>query len=240
MIFGANLVLVYYATARLPSGLVSVVFSMITIANIVNGRMFLKRTSPPAVWVASVLGIVGIALMFGDDADGAHTGLGALIGAGFALAGAYVASLGNIYAIKVEQGGLSVLQGNAWGMTYGALIVAAYAAVTGAPFLFEFTPRYIGGLLYLAVFGSVAGFGFYLSLIRRLGPERAGYTAVMFPAVALLVSAWLEDMTVTLGMTLGAGLILFGNVLVLTPAGAMKRLLGRGSYLFTKRPRDLT
>ncbi|MDX2145694.1 MAG: DMT family transporter [Rhodospirillaceae bacterium] len=102
MIFGANLVLVYYASERLPSGLVSVVFSMITIANIINGRVFLGRTSPPVVWLASILGIVGIALMFGDDADGAHTGIAALTGAGFALVGAYLASLGNVYAIKVQ------------------------------------------------------------------------------------------------------------------------------------------
>ncbi|MDX2145695.1 MAG: EamA family transporter [Rhodospirillaceae bacterium] len=120
-----------------------------------------------------------------------------------------------------------MLQSNAWGMVYGALIVAAYAAIAGSPFAFETTLRYVGGLLYLVVFGSIAGFGFYLSLVRRIGPERAGYTAVMFPAVALVVSAWLEDMTVTPGMILGAGLILFGNVLVLTPAGTLKRLLGR-------------
>ncbi|MBL8645283.1 MAG: DMT family transporter, partial [Rhodospirillaceae bacterium] len=49
MIFGANFVLVYYATAELPSGLVSVVFSLITVINIVNGRIFLGRKSPPIV-----------------------------------------------------------------------------------------------------------------------------------------------------------------------------------------------
>jgi drug/metabolite transporter (DMT)-like permease len=228
MIFGANLVLIYYATARLPSGLVSVVFSMITIANIVNGRLFLGRVSPPIVWLASGLGIVGMVLVFREDVGAANLSDGAVIGGLFALAGAYVASLGNVFAISVQKSGLTVLQSNAWGMAYGAGLIALFAALTGKPFLFEATLPYVGGLLYLAVFGSIAGFGFYLTLIRRIGPERAGYTAVMFPAVALLVSAWLEDLTVTPGMMLGAGLILFGNVLVLAPAGALKRLLARG------------
>jgi drug/metabolite transporter (DMT)-like permease len=227
MIFGANLVLVYYATAELPSGLVSVVFSLITVINIVNGRIFLKRTSPAIVWVAAILGLVGIALMFSPDMNGLSLGSRALVGAGFAFAGAYVASMGNIFSLKVQETGLSVLQSNAWGMAYGALIIAAYAALKGSPFVFEPTAEYIAGLAYLVFGASIAGFGFYLTLIRRIGPERAGYTAVMFPAVALLVSAWLEDLKITPIMLLGAALILFGNVLVLAPKGVVKRWFKR-------------
>jgi drug/metabolite transporter (DMT)-like permease len=227
LIFGINLVLVYYATAELPSGLVSVVFSMITLVNIINGRIFLGRVSPPVVWLAAALGMIGIVMVFSPDVSGFDPGSRAVVGAGFAFAGAYVASLGNIFAFKVQQTGLSVLQSNAWGMAYGACIIAAYAGLTGAPFTFEFTAEYVAGLAY-AVFGaSIAGFGFYVTLIRRIGPERAGYTAVMFPAVALLVSAWLEDLAITPVMLAGAGLILFGNVLVLAPKGLLRRWFTR-------------
>jgi drug/metabolite transporter (DMT)-like permease len=228
MIFGFNLLLVYYATARLPSGLVSVVFSLITVINIVNGRVFLGRRSPPAVWLAAALGVVGIVLIFGQDAGAVEAGAAALTGAAFAFAGAYVASAGNVFAIKVQQTGLTVLQSNAWGMVYGGAAVALFALITGQPFTIEPTLRYLGGLAYLVVFGSIAGFGFYLTLIRRIGPERAGYTAVMFPAVALLVSAWLEDLAIGPTVVAGAGLILLGNVLVLAPAGLWQRLLARG------------
>lgn len=227
MIFGANLVLVYYATARMPSGLVSVVFSLITVINIINGRLFLGRTSPPIVWLAAALGTIGIVLVFSEDVGAMDAGTGALIGAGFAFAGAYVASAGNVFALKVQDCGLTVLQSNAWGMAYGSLIIAAFAFVSGSPFVFEWTAEYVGGLAYLVIFGSIAGFGFYLTLIRRIGPERAGYTAVMFPAVALIVSAWLEDLQITPLMLAGAALILFGNVLVLAPKGVVRRLLMR-------------
>lgn len=227
MIFGANLVLIYYATAQLPSGVVSVVFSLIIVMNIINARLFMARTSPPFVWVASALGVIGIVLVFREDMGALDASAGALMGAGFAIAGAYLASLGNLFAIKSQQSGLTVLQSNAWGMVYGAVIVASFAAIKGSPFIFEWTPRYIGGLFYLVLFGSIAGFGFYVSLIRRIGPERAGYVAVMFPAVALLVSAWLEDLTITFNMVGGASLILFGNILVLAPVGSLRRFFGR-------------
>ncbi|MBL8628157.1 MAG: DMT family transporter [Rhodospirillaceae bacterium] len=229
MIFGANLVLVYYATAELPSGLVSVVFSLITVVNIVNGRIFLGRSSPAIVWVAAGLGIVGIAMIFSPDVSSLDAGSRALVGAGFAFAGAYIASLGNIFALKVQDTGLSVLQSNAYGMAYGSLIIAAFAALKGAPFTFTPTTAYLAGLAYLVFGASIAGFGFYLTLIRRIGPERAGYTAVMFPAVALLVSAWLEDLKITPIMMAGAALILLGNVLVLAPKGTLRRWLTRAA-----------
>jgi len=227
MIFGVNLLMVYYATAQIPSGLVSVVFSLITDINIINGRIFLGRKSPPIVWLAAALGVIGIVLVFREDVGAMEASAGAFAGAAFAFVGAYIASAGNIFAIKVQQRGLTVLQSNAWGMAYGALIIATYALIKGSPFTFQWTPQYIGGLLYLAVFGSVAGFGFYLTLVHRMGPERAGYVAVMFPAVALVVSSWLGDMTLTLGMVAGAALILFGNVLVLAPTNALKRIFAR-------------
>jgi drug/metabolite transporter (DMT)-like permease len=227
MIFGFNLLLVYYATAELPSGLVSVVFSLITVINIINGRLFLGRTTSPIVWVAAGIGVGGIVLVFSQDVGAMNASAGAALGAAFAFGGAYLASAGNIFAIKIQQRGLSVLVSNAWGMGYGALIVATFALLKGAPFIFLWTPEYMGGLAYLVLFGSIAGFGFYMTLIRRIGPERAGYTAVMFPAVALVVSVWLEGMTLTPAMGIGAALILFGNIIVLAPAGALRRIFAR-------------
>ena len=227
MIFGFNLLLIYYATAELPSGLVSVVFSLITVINIINGRLFLGRATSRGVWVTAGIGVVGIVLVFSEDVGAMNASAGAVLGVGLAFAGAYLASAGNIFAIKIQERGLSVLVSNAWGMGYGALIVAAFAAVKGAPFIFLWTPEYMGGLAYLVVFGSIAGFGFYITLIRRIGPERAGYTAVMFPAVALVVSVWLEGLALTPVMGIGAALILLGNIIILAPAGTWRRIFAR-------------
>ena len=105
LIFGVNLVFVYYATAELPSGLVSVVFSLITLVNIINGRIFLGRVSPPIVWVAAILGMIGIVMVFSPDVSGLDANSRALIGAGFAFTGAYIASLGNVFTLKVQQTG---------------------------------------------------------------------------------------------------------------------------------------
>jgi drug/metabolite transporter (DMT)-like permease len=105
-------------------------------------------------------------------------------------------------------------------MLYGALMQLTFALARGIPFAFDPSPAYMGSLLYLAVFGSVIGFGCYLTLLGRIGADRAGYAAVLFPVVALCLSTLFEDFSWTYGAYLGVVLIMLGNVLVL---GRLKR-----------------
>ncbi len=71
-------------------------------------------------------------------------------------------------------------------------------------------------LLYLALFGSVIAFGSYLTILGRIGPDRAGYIAVLFPIVALLFSTAFEGLTWELITVLGVGLVVVGNVIAMT------------------------
>jgi drug/metabolite transporter (DMT)-like permease len=82
-------------------------------------------------------------------------------------------------------------------------------------------------LLYLAIPGSVIGFTAYLTLVGRMGPERAAYCTVLFPVVALNISAWLEGYTWTPAALLGLALVAAGNVAVFW-RGPWLRLLRAG------------
>ncbi|MGH6934062.1 MAG: EamA family transporter, partial [Dongiaceae bacterium] len=57
--------------------------------------------------------------------------------------------------------------------------------------------------------------GSYMTLVRRIGADRAAYTGVLFPIVALAISTWLEGYVWSALAVLGVALILIGNVLVL-------------------------
>jgi drug/metabolite transporter (DMT)-like permease len=63
----------------------------------------------------------------------------------------------------------------------------------------DWNARYIGALGYLVIPGSVIGFTAYLTLVGRMGPERAAYCTVLFPVVALNVSAFAEGYQWTAG-----------------------------------------
>ena len=115
---------------------------------------------------------------------------------------------------------LPVLQVNAWSMLYGAGFVGIVALASDQHFGFDFSWRYIASLLYLAIFGSALAFGAYLTLMGRIGADRAAYTAVAIPIVALLLSTAFEHLRWQLETWIGVALCVAGNALMLRPRPA--------------------
>lgn len=215
-LFGVNYLLVYFAAGRVTSGLVAVVFSTIVFWNLINERLFFHAPFEPRVLVAALLGLAGIVLIFLPEVKSisleGHTLQGMLL----ALGGTWLASLGNMAAVRNTRHGLPVVRLNAWGMLYGSIALALIAAIRGQPFILEWTPEYLLSLGYLALFGSAAAFGCYLMLMHRIGSARAAYAAVLFPVVALLLSTLFEDYRWSTASVLGVALVLGGNALALT------------------------
>ncbi len=129
--------------------------------------------------------------------------------------GTLSASLGNVVSARNQRGGLPVIQTNAYGMAYGTLITIVFALVRGADLAFDPSIEYVASLLYLALFGSVIAFGTYLTLLGRIGPDRAAYVTILFPIVALLLSTLFEGMTWNSYQLMGVTFVLLGNGIVL-------------------------
>lgn len=111
-------------------------------------------------------------------------------------------------------------------MFYGATILGLYCLLSGTPFTFEWNTRYVGSLLFLVIPGSVIAFTAYLTLVGRMGPERAAYCTVLFPIVALNISTWVEDYQWTVAALLGLVLVMAGNVLVFRKTRPVAVLVG--------------
>lgn len=102
-------------------------------------------------------------------------------------------------------------------MLYGASALALFAAANGHPFIIEPTASYLVSLAYLALIGSVMAFACYLTMLGRIGADRAAYATVMFPVVALAVSTVFEGYRWTIPAAIGLVAVLGGIVLVLRP-----------------------
>ena len=137
-----------------------------------------------------------------------------LTGLLWAFGGTWCFSSGNLLSSALQSRGLQPAHTNAWGMAFGASLLFTYSLLSGQPFAYEHSLRYTGALLYLAIPGSVIGFTAYLTLVGRLGPERAAYCTVLFPIVALNVSAVMEGYHWTTPALAGIALVMLGNVLV--------------------------
>jgi len=216
-LFCFNYVLIYYGTAYISSGLVAVAFSVLVVLNIFNGALFLKRPVRPMVLVGALLGMVGIAMVFGHEFVEAQESLNTkavVTGLLFVLAAAYSASLGNIISARNQSKGLTVMQTNAFGTLYGSLIMLVYGLAVGADFNIEWTVPFTVSLLYLTFFGTIVAFGAYLSLVGQIGADKAAYAMVLFPVVALLISTVFEGFEWSLLALLGVGLVIIGNLVV--------------------------
>ncbi len=214
-LFGINYWLVYMAELSLTSGLVAVVFSTITFLNIFNAAVFLKSKIRPYVLLCSMLGFVGITMVFKDEVFGFTFSSGSSMAFLMALVGAFIASLGNITSAYTQKNKLPVVQSNAYGMLYGALSMFLLAMLSGKTITFDFSAGYILSLFYLTVFGSVIAFSSYLTLLGKIGADKSGYVTLIVPVIALILSTVFEDYKWNSIALLGVFFIILGNILVL-------------------------
>jgi drug/metabolite transporter (DMT)-like permease len=215
LLFGLNYILAYRAQEHITSALAAIVFSTMLWLNIGISRLIFGTRATPKVLVGAALGVAGIVVLFAPQVEAISFSDSVFFGCVLALSGALAASCGNIASQAAQKRHLPVIQSNAWGMFYGALICAAVALANGDEFIFEGTFTYIVSLLYLALFGSVIAFGAYLTLIGRIGAHRAGYAAVMWPVVALALSMLFEGLRLDASIVIGTAFVLLGNLLVL-------------------------
>jgi drug/metabolite transporter (DMT)-like permease len=234
-LFSLNYILTYYAQAYITSALTAIVFSTMLWMNILNGRFFFGTPICRDVVAGSSLGIAGIGVLFAPEIESLTFADSATFGSALTILAAYVASLGNMASQAAQCEKIPVLQANAWGMFYGAVLTGITAAVLGRSFVPDWSAEYLVSLAYLAIAGSIVGFGAYLTLLGRIGAGRAGYAMVMFPVVAIAISAMTGEMQPDSGTIAGVVLVMIGNVLVLRarslpppePAGIISRAAHR-------------
>jgi drug/metabolite transporter (DMT)-like permease len=214
-LFGINYWLVYLAEMTLKSGLVAIVFSTIIFLNIINGAIFLGMKIRVRVVYSAILGFLGVSLIFKTEILSFTLSNESLIAFFMALISAIIASLGNIVSANVQRNKIPVVQSNTFGMFYGAIVMFIIALIAGKPVNFDFSFSYITSLLYLAIFGSAIAFWSFLTLLGRIGADKAGYVALVIPVIALILSTIFEDYRWNPYALTGVILILAGNSMVL-------------------------
>jgi len=215
LMFGLNYAGVYLAEEHATSGLVAVLFSTIVFMNPVGMRIAYATPLSARTFVAAGLGVTGVAMLFLPELAAAGRDDRAAQAVAYGLVATVFASIGNIVAVRNQRAGIPTFPGTAWAMLYGALLVAAIALVRGTPWTFDPRPAYWGAFAYLVAFGSIAAFGAYLTLLKKVGAGTAGFVGVGTPVVALLLSTLFEGYRWTAVAAAGAALAVAGNLIAL-------------------------
>lgn len=215
-LFSGNFVCLYGAEHNVPSGLVAVIFSMASVFNAANQWCFRGIRPSLRALLGAAAGVLGVVFLFENQISLAGQG-NYMRGMLFALAGTYLFSLGNLVSGQARRDGTTLPNAIARAMSWGAIFLALVIMAQGKSFFPYMTRPYLGGLVYLAVIGSVVGFLAYLSLVARVGATKAAYVTVISPVLALAVSSTLEDYSRAPLSSVGIVLIILGNIIIFFP-----------------------
>tara|TARA_B110000444_G_C18761177_1_gene557672 strand:- start:714 stop:1286 length:573 start_codon:yes stop_codon:yes gene_type:complete len=183
--------------------------------NILGEWFYFKKRPTVNTLIGATIGMIGIIIIFNEEIFNFSFNNGTHIGLFLALLGTFCASTGNMVHQRNLNNNFPLIQTIAFAMLYGSLITLLITQLNNTELLFEFTFRYIASLAYLSVFGSIFAFIFYLKLLEKVGPGRAGYVGVVMPVIALLISTIFENLKWQIDLIIGLPILLIGAVLVI-------------------------
>ena len=214
-LYSVNYVFLYLSNTYLISAFPAVVFSTIVIMNIIGETFYFKKKPSFKTLIGASIGMVGIIIIFNDEIFSFSLDEGTHIGLFLALIGSFFASTGNMIHQRNLNYNFPSIQTIAYAMLYGSIITLLITQIRGTELMFEYSLSYISSLIYLSVFGSIFAFIYYLRLIEKVGPGRAGYIAVIMPVLALIISTVFEKLEWQTDLIIGLPILIIGAVLVI-------------------------
>tara|TARA_B100000745_G_C20114835_1_gene381614 strand:- start:179 stop:1033 length:855 start_codon:yes stop_codon:yes gene_type:complete len=214
-LFSLNYILFYIANLYLISGIVAVCFSALIFMNILNERIFFQIKATYKTYLASMIGLLGLFIIFNKEIIGftysnkVHYGI--LLG----IIATYFASLGNIISLRNSKNNLPIISTLSYAMLYGSIFTFIVSVILNKEIIFDISFSYITSLLFLSFVGSVLAFTLYLKLIEQIGAGRAGYIGAIIPVVALIISTYFENLAWNQSIIFGLFLLILGAVLVI-------------------------
>lgn len=213
--FSINYILTYWAEQYAPSAIIATAFTLLVIYNIFGMKLFFRKKIGSNVYWGALLGIIGIFFIFGHELKSFRAGETDLRGLGLGLISTFFASAGNMLSYKNYLNEIPVTISNAWGMFYGAITTLILSLFLSKEITFSNASGYWISLIYLSIFGTAIAFGAYLTLVGRIGAERASYTSILSPVIAIILSSIFEDLKISVYIFIGLMLCLLGNFVTL-------------------------
>ena len=214
--FCLNFNFVYRAEGYVTSGLVAVVFALLLLPNAVFARMFLGQKLGRQLIIGMGVAMAGVILLFVREARvDPHGPTQVLLGIGFTLLAILSASIANVMQATPTARAYPMAAMLGVAMLIGAALDATIAWTISGPPVFDASPGYIAGVLYLGIFASALAFPLYYGVLRVIGPAKAAYSSVLVPVIAMLLSTLFEGYVWSWLAAGGAALVLGGLVIAL-------------------------
>lgn len=210
LIIGLTFACTYWAIQHLASGHIAQIQSSAPIivavlsVLLLGKRLRLLHVFGLATGFGGAVLLVGLATDYNDLAP-----VGALV----AVCAELFYGLGTIWYRRAFADGTDSMQVNGYSMLSGGLFLCAVAVATGQT-SFPLTASTAGSLLYLILFGSIAGHSMYLWLVGHAGPIFASTWLYISPIIATVVGAIVLSENVLTSNIAGAAFVIFGVCII--------------------------
>jgi len=207
---GGFFVLVYVAGQRLPSSLAATLMSTSAACMLLFAWLLLHRRPRVAAVAGAVVGLVGVAVMLGFDADGADPwGIAASLGA-------MVASSVGFVLTSRWGSDVPALSMTAWQLIGGSIVLVPVAVlVEGAPPVLT-APSAIG-FAYLTLVATALAYVAWFSGLRRLSPGVVGVVGLLNPVTGVVLGVLVAGEAFGAAQAIGVALVLAGVVIGAAP-----------------------
>ncbi|MEO1490440.1 MAG: DMT family transporter, partial [Pseudomonadota bacterium] len=217
--FSGNFLFVYHAELYVTSGIVAMMFGLLMVPNAILARLFLGERAHAGFVFGSAIAIVGVSFLLVHEwqanPDAGVVGGNVALGIVLAMLGILAASFANVVQANQTGRGVPMVSLLAWAMLYGTVFDLGFAALTAGPPPLPMRAEYWGGIVYLALIGSVITFPLHYNLVREIGAGRTAYNSILTISVAMMLSTLFEDYRWTWLTASGMGLAVLGMVLAL-------------------------
>lgn len=205
-----NFLLVYWASERIPSGLISVIFSTVPLIITLLSYCFLKQNlfTPKRV-LAFAVALSGLVIIFFDQLNIGQSGSYGLL----AMAASVLVFSSSSLVLQQMGNPLSTLQTTTGGLCFSVPPLALFWWwVDGS------VPAHIGwqnaaSILYLGVFGSLIGFFLYFFLLHRISAHVVSTVGMVSPVFALMIGQQFAGEALGAQLIVGAVMVLLGLAL---------------------------
>jgi drug/metabolite transporter (DMT)-like permease len=209
---------VVWAQQHVASGLAAVVVAMVPFWSVIveamlpAGERVTRRTM-----IGLVLGFLGIVVLVWPQLRvGDEAGLMFVAGVVSLQVACAGWALGTSYLKRNPTNG-SPLGSLAVQMLLSGVMLLVIATVTGEWTRLSFTPRTIGAMAYLVIFGSLLGYTAYLYALKNLPVSTVSLYAYVNPVIAVVLGAMVLDEPFTIRIALASLLVASGIAIVKFP-----------------------